>query len=102
MSQSISQVTEAQIEEMMGFLVSARGSLRQGYSIFPGTPSTELKAPTIREVYDAFQGLPDGHPFKKRFQTEIVTDSFSMIGRLGINPDQPYKVVADALMENVG
>jgi len=102
MSQSISQVTDAQIEEMVVFLFSANGSLRQGYGFFPGIPSAELKAPTVGEVYNAFQGLPEGHPFKKRFQTEIVTDSYLRVRRVGINPDQPYKVVAEALMENVG
>jgi hypothetical protein len=88
----MSQITERDIKETACLLVAAstyrgHGSLITVFSVSPHTPGL----PSVQEGFDAFLGLPEGHPLRNQFSEGDVRTGYAALKRLRFDPNEDYE-----------
>ena len=69
--------------------VGIRTSVGTFYIMASAFLDTDLK-PSVQSGFDAFIGLPDGHPLKKEFNPDYVRTGFERLSKLGFQPSRSY------------
>ncbi|MDP3765842.1 MAG: hypothetical protein Q8R04_04985 [Nanoarchaeota archaeon] len=87
------QVTEWDIIQTAALLSRVSGyDSKRSFNYFISAdvghrPSQNL--PSVRECFEAFEGLPEGHPLKRRFDPEGVRAGYAILPEL-VSPDAHY------------